>query len=76
MKMLEVNDLTTEFSTENGTVKAVRDVSFYVDKGEVLGVVGASGSGKTTLTEILLGQLKPTCQQFRILENGKPVTAG
>ena len=36
MKMLEVNDLTTEFSTENGTVKAVRDVSFYVDKGEVL----------------------------------------
>lgn len=28
MKMLEVNDLTTEFSTENGTVKAVRDVSF------------------------------------------------
>mgnify|MGYP000429395922 CR=1 FL=1 len=32
--------------------------------------------GKTTLTEILLGQLKPTCQQFRILENGKPVTAG
>ena len=44
MKMLEVNDLTTEFSTENGTVKAVRDVSFYVDKGEVLGVVGESGS--------------------------------
>ena len=36
MKMLEVNNLTTEFSTENGTVKAVRDVSFYVDKGEVL----------------------------------------
>lgn len=28
MKMLEVNNLTTEFSTENGTVKAVRDVSF------------------------------------------------
>ena len=47
MKMLEVNDLTTEFSTENGTVKAVRDVSFYVDKGEVLGVVGESGSGKS-----------------------------
>ena len=50
MKMLEVNDLTTEFSTENGTVKAVRDVSFYVDKGEVLGVVGESGSGKSQTT--------------------------
>ena len=46
MKMLEVNNLTTEFSTENGTVKAVHDVSFYVDKGEVLGIVGESGSGK------------------------------
>ena len=47
-----------------------------METGQVVGILGASGSGKTTLTEILLGQLKPTCQQFRILENGKPVTAG
>ena len=52
MKMLEVNDLTTEFSTENGTVKAVRDVSFYVDKGEVLGVVGESGSGNKQCSQL------------------------
>ena len=47
-----------------------------METGQVVGILSASGSGKTTLTEILLGQLKPTCQQFRILENGKPVTAG
>ena len=57
MKMLEVNDLTTEFSTENGTVKAVRDVSFYVDKGEVLGIVGESGSGKSQTMFSIMGLL-------------------
>ena len=57
MKMLEVNNLTTEFSTENGTVKAVRDVSFYVDKGEVLGVVGESGSGKSQTMFSIMGLL-------------------
>lgn len=57
MKMLEVNNLTTEFSTENGTVKAVRDVSFYVDKGEVLGIVGESGSGKSQTMFSVMGLL-------------------
>ena len=52
------------------------DLDVTMETGQVVGILGASGSGKTTLTEILLGQLKPTCQQFRILENGKPVTAG
>lgn len=57
MKMLEVNNLTTEFSTENGIVKAVRDVSFYVDKGEVLGIVGESGSGKSQTMFSVMGLL-------------------
>ena len=43
MAMLEVNHLTTEFTTENGIVRAVRDVSLHVEKGEVLGIVGESG---------------------------------
>lgn len=57
MRMLDVKNLSTEFSTENGTVQAVRDVSFYVDKGEVLGVVGESGSGKSQTMFSIMGLL-------------------
>lgn len=53
-KLLEVKNLETSFFTHVGEVQAVRDVSFHVDKGEVLGIVGESGSGKSvTLMSIL-----------------------
>ena len=45
--LLEVADLHTEFPTKNGTVKAVNGVSFHLDEGETLGVVGESGCGKS-----------------------------
>jgi peptide/nickel transport system ATP-binding protein len=45
--LVEVNDLTTYFYTEFGVVKAVENVSFYVKKGEIFGLVGESGCGKT-----------------------------
>ncbi len=57
MAMLEINNLTTQFSTENGAVKAVRDVSLYVEKGEVLGIVGESGSGKSQTMFSTMGLL-------------------
>ncbi|MDI9491613.1 MAG: ABC transporter ATP-binding protein [Bacillota bacterium] len=48
MKLLEVNNLKTYFKTSKGMLKAVDDVSFDLEHGEALGLVGESGCGKTT----------------------------
>ncbi len=45
--LLEVNNLQTHFPTRAGIVKAVNDVSFYINEGELLGLVGESGCGKS-----------------------------
>ncbi len=45
--LLEVNNLKTYFYTEDGVVKAVDGVDFFVKQGEVLGLVGESGCGKS-----------------------------
>ena len=45
--LLEVQNLKTYFHMPYGVVKAVNDVSFYIDAGEVLGLVGESGCGKS-----------------------------
>lgn len=56
MKLLEVKDLKTYFYTDEGVVKSVDGVSFSVDKGETLGVVGESGCGKS-ITSMSIMQL-------------------
>ncbi len=53
--VLSIKDLTVEFDTEDGIVKAVTDVTYDLHPGEVLGVVGESGSGKSVSVMSVLG---------------------
>ena len=56
--LLEVRNLKTYFHTDGGVVKAVDDVSFHIDKGKTLGVVGESGCGKS-ITSLSIMHLVP-----------------
>lgn len=59
--VLKVDNLKKYFNVgKNQTLKAVDDVSFYIKKGETLGVVGESGCGKTTCGRTVLGVYQPT----------------
>ncbi|GAB3044985.1 ABC transporter ATP-binding protein [Virgibacillus ainsalahensis] len=53
-KMLEVNDLHVTFTTYGGTVKAVRGVDFYLNRGETLAIVGESGCGKSVTSNAIM----------------------
>ena len=55
--LLEVEDLRTSFRTERGLVRAVDGVSFSLDRGRALGIVGESGCGKTVLARSVMGLL-------------------
>ena len=57
MSLLEVKNLKTYFHTRAGTTRAVDDISFSIDKGEIVGVVGESGSGKSVTCHTMLGLL-------------------
>ena len=45
MSFLEVNNLNVEFNTADGIVRAVNNVSFFLEEGKILAIVGESGSG-------------------------------
>jgi peptide/nickel transport system ATP-binding protein len=55
--LLSVQGLSLEFTTRAGRVQALEDVSFAIDKGEIVGIVGESGSGKSVLSYAIMGLL-------------------
>ena len=70
-KILEVSHLKKYFKTGRGTLKAVDDVSFFIRRGETLGIVGESGCGKTTCGRTCIGILGRT--DGHVLYKGKGV---
>ena len=70
--MIEVKHLKKYFDTPKGTLHAVDDVSFRIEKGKTMGVVGESGCGKSTLGRTIIHLLESTDGQ--ILMNGEDIT--
>ena len=70
MATLEVRSLTKWY----GSVKGIEDVTFAVEEGEIFGYLGPNGSGKTTTIRCIMGLLKPTSGEARVL--GQHVVAG
>jgi len=56
-KILEVKNLKVSFRTNSGIVRAVRDISFDLERGKTLAIVGESGSGKSVTSKAILGIL-------------------
>ena len=77
-KILEVKNLCTTFRTERGKMRAVDGVSFYINKGEILGVVGESGCGKSVTSQSILrlyDEKRTASYEGDILFDGKSLLA-
>lgn len=73
MEILKIEHLTKTYGTGENTVCAVDDISFSVEKGEFLAIIGPSGSGKSTLLHIIGGVDRPT--SGKVYLNGQDIYA-
>ena len=65
MSMLKVEDLSVHY----GMIQAVRDVSFEVNEGEVVSLIGANGAGKTTILRTISGLVRPSAGKIEFVGN-------
>lgn len=74
--IIEINNLSVSFDSYAGNVQAVRNVSFYVQKGETLAIVGESGSGKSVTVQSLMRLIASPpgkVEANSVLHNGKDI---
>lgn len=69
--MLEFKNVAYKYYSKNGETLALKNVSFTIEKGELIAIVGPSGCGKTTILSLISGLLKPT--NGSVLLNGEQV---
>ena len=62
--LLQIDGVTIDYNTKKGNLRALRDISFDVNKGEIVGIVGESGCGKSTLISTIL-QLLPQNAEWK-----------
>src|SRR3954462_2800143 len=76
MALLEVRDLKVQYQTRAGVVRAVDGVSYWVDEGETLGIVGESGCGKSQTSLAGMRLIKPpgTIAGGEVLFDGRDIT--
>jgi peptide/nickel transport system ATP-binding protein len=75
MPLLQVDNLTVEFPTRRGTLRALDGISLSIEPGEILGVVGESGAGKSLTGAAIIGLLEPPGRIAggQIILNGKRI---
>ncbi len=76
MSLLEVRNLRIEYPSRYGVMTAVKDLSFSIEKGEILGVVGESGAGKSTIGNAVIDLLSPPGRIARgdVFLNGEKIS--
>ena len=72
MSKIEINNLTVDYTEKKKSFTALKNVSFSIEEGEFVSIIGSSGCGKSTLLSILEGI--NTATEGEILINGEPVT--
>jgi lipoprotein-releasing system ATP-binding protein len=70
--MIDVQHIKRTFADKAGTFEVLKDISFSVNRGEMIALLGISGSGKTTLLQILGGLDRPTAGE--VVVEGKPLS--
>jgi len=71
-RILEINQLSKNF----GGLKALQDITFHIEEGEIIGLIGPNGAGKTTLFNCVAGVDKPTSGQILFRQGDKTVSVG
>ncbi|MBQ6727814.1 MAG: ATP-binding cassette domain-containing protein, partial [Clostridia bacterium] len=65
-KLLELKNVSLTYQTPKDEITAIKDLSFYCNKGDFLSIIGPSGCGKTTVLSLIAGLISPTFGEISI----------